>query len=327
MTGSSIINMGIIHLKCCQLFYFLYNLFVIQVIVVGTGLEESMVAASAARNGHSVLHVDINDYYGGTWSAFNFEGMQKWIEFHQQERPTQPNSSENDSSDTDNSKIKDELRSFLKENERLVLYSHDNVDCDISDVNQEWHLTKEKDQDNSLECNISDTETAQTSDNKPLNVDTSCELDVEIQSSINKDNESFKGVKEEHTPSGDSNNTSSECEKKEGNTLPQDSIGISNEEATKRRNRYPWTEQKIVSCSRNFNLDLVPRLLYAKGAMVELLISSNISRYTEFKVRMFLLICLLVLAISAALFLKKMMAPGEFSIISQIIHINSSKYL
>ena len=36
-------------------------------IVVGTGLEESMVAASAARNGHSVLHVDTNDYYGETW--------------------------------------------------------------------------------------------------------------------------------------------------------------------------------------------------------------------------------------------------------------------
>ena len=35
--------------------------------------------------------------------------------------------------------------------------------------------------------------------------------------------------------------------------------------------------------SRKFNLDLTPRLLYSRGAMVELLISSNISRYTEFK--------------------------------------------
>ena len=184
--------------------------------MVGTGLEESMVAASAARNGHSVLHVDINDYYGGTWAAFTFEGIQKWIESHQQERPTQT-CSDNDSNNAVNSKINDELQSFLKDNERLVLYSHDGVGCSITDVNQEWHFTKEKDQDNSLQCNISNTETAQTSDNKPKS--------------------------------------------------------------------YPWTEQKIISSSRHFNLDLVPRLLYAKGAMVELLISSNISRYTEFKVR------------------------------------------
>ena len=99
-----------------------------------------MVAACAARNGHSVLHVDINDYYGGIWAAFNFEGMQKWIEFHQKERPIQQQSSDNNSHNSASSKIKDELRSFLKENERLVLYSHDNVDCDISDVNQEWHF-------------------------------------------------------------------------------------------------------------------------------------------------------------------------------------------
>ena len=32
-----------------------------EVIVIGTGLEESIVAASVARNGHSVLHIDTKD--------------------------------------------------------------------------------------------------------------------------------------------------------------------------------------------------------------------------------------------------------------------------
>ena len=35
------------------------------VIVIGTGLAESIVAAAAARAGHSVLHLDAADYYGG----------------------------------------------------------------------------------------------------------------------------------------------------------------------------------------------------------------------------------------------------------------------
>jgi RAB protein geranylgeranyltransferase component A len=44
--------------------------------VVGTGLEESIVAAAASRNGHTVLHIDSNDYYGGQWTAFTFDGIQ-----------------------------------------------------------------------------------------------------------------------------------------------------------------------------------------------------------------------------------------------------------
>merc|ERR1719317_611863 len=44
-----------------------------------------------------------------------------------------------------------------------------------------------------------------------------------------------------------------------------------------------WNRETLKLQSRKFNLDLTPRLLFARGPMVELLISSNISRYTEFK--------------------------------------------
>ena len=39
-----------------------------------------------------------------------------------------------------------------------------------------------------------------------------------------------------------------------------------------------WTMEDFQRQSRKFNIDLVPRLLYSRGDMVELLISSNISR-------------------------------------------------
>ena len=39
-----------------------------------------------------------------------------------------------------------------------------------------------------------------------------------------------------------------------------------------------WTREDFQKQSRKFNIDLVPRLLYSRGDMVELLISSNISR-------------------------------------------------
>ena len=51
-------------------------------IVIGTGLEESIVAAAVARNGHSVLHIDTKDYYGEDWASFNFRALQEWITSH-----------------------------------------------------------------------------------------------------------------------------------------------------------------------------------------------------------------------------------------------------
>ena len=49
------------------------------VIVVGTGLVESVLAAAAARQGHSVLHLDTAKYYGADWAAFTWEGLQAWV--------------------------------------------------------------------------------------------------------------------------------------------------------------------------------------------------------------------------------------------------------
>ena len=50
------------------------------VIVVGTGMVESMVAAAAARAGHSVLHLDCAKYYGGDWASFTWEGLMTWTQ-------------------------------------------------------------------------------------------------------------------------------------------------------------------------------------------------------------------------------------------------------
>ena len=67
-------------------------------------------------------------------------------------------------------------------------------------------------------------------------------------------------------------------------TATPNPLTVGNDETRDKKNRNRWSRKKIFDNSRKFNLDLVPRLLYSRGAMVELLISSNISRYTEFKV-------------------------------------------
>lgn len=67
------------------------------VVVVGTGLPESILAAAATRADLSVLHLDRfppsasirqkstfrwcrNNFYGGAWASFNLQGLSDWAE-------------------------------------------------------------------------------------------------------------------------------------------------------------------------------------------------------------------------------------------------------
>ncbi|CAD7011324.1 rab proteins geranylgeranyltransferase component A [Ceratitis capitata] len=44
-----------------------------------------------------------------------------------------------------------------------------------------------------------------------------------------------------------------------------------------------WSREKLLQQSRRFNLDLSPKILYSAGPLVQLLVSSNICRYAEFR--------------------------------------------
>ena len=79
-------------------------------IVVGTGLEESIIAAAVARNGHNVLHIDTKDYYGEDWASFNFRALQEWITSHSNESKNQ----KTDSEEAKTSEKKEELSTSEK---------------------------------------------------------------------------------------------------------------------------------------------------------------------------------------------------------------------
>lgn len=49
-------------------------------VVVGTGFCESIIAAAASRVGKKVLHVDENNYYCGFWASFNLDSFVSHLE-------------------------------------------------------------------------------------------------------------------------------------------------------------------------------------------------------------------------------------------------------
>merc|ERR1712223_1879614 len=220
----------------------------------------SMVAASAARNGHSVLHVDTNDYYGETWAAFNFDRIQKWIEL-QQERDNKRkiNESLTDSKEV-NSFDTEKYQDLFNENETLIEYSYNTIESDISNIRQKWHIIDDVPiEENSPIITLNEhQELKSDNDAEPIDSDlASCSketIDSKVEDNLVEVHDNIKSTLEST---------------KEG--------------SLSKKHRYSWSKEKIYDCSRNFNLDILPRLLFARGAMVDLLLSSNISRYTEFK--------------------------------------------
>lgn len=177
------------------------------VIVIGTGLTESIVAAACSRIGRKVLHLDPHDYYGDLWANLHFDKLINCLEEARDSSPTANRPPPRPERGTNI--IPDFLT--LEANERFI----------------PWGKT---------EPVISN---------------------VEINSYI--------PVKE--VPSDED----------ESNSESDDEIS--------------WTIEKFKSFN-NWGLDLVPRLLFSKGAMAKLLSSSNVCRYLSFTSRFQVLACL-----------------------------------
>ncbi|XP_013140669.1 PREDICTED: rab proteins geranylgeranyltransferase component A 1 [Papilio polytes] len=140
-----------------------------QVIVVGTGMVESIVAAACSRIHKNVLHLDSSDHYGGLWASYNFDGLQK----------------------------------FIKE-----VNSDPEKQVQVYNLMEQWYIEKESPPEEEGEA------------------------------------------------------------KEDGKTEPPKKI---------------WSQASFAAEYRKFNIDMTPKLLFSRGPLVELLISSNIARYAEFR--------------------------------------------
>ncbi|MCJ1475542.1 Rab proteins geranylgeranyltransferase component A [Lambiella insularis] len=49
------------------------------VVISGTGLPQSLLALALSRSGKKVLHVDRNDFYGGTDAALSLQDAEAWV--------------------------------------------------------------------------------------------------------------------------------------------------------------------------------------------------------------------------------------------------------
>uniref|UniRef100_A0AAQ5Y0I7 RAE1/2 domain-containing protein n=1 Tax=Amphiprion ocellaris TaxID=80972 RepID=A0AAQ5Y0I7_AMPOC len=200
------------------------------VVILGTGLAESVVAAACSRVGQRVLHLDRRSYYAANWASFTFNGLLSWIQQHQEES------------------LPEEVQDWsglLEEGEELIYLSNSDP---ASIRNLQVFYSKDEEGNHQVRRNF----------NTPA---------AHHLPAINT-----------HFMSVQSQAVHTQGEEPEADQ-PCPSAAPSQSQPTRKKISYA----QLVKEGRRFNIDLVSKLMYSRGSLVDLLIKSNVSRYAEFK--------------------------------------------
>ncbi|XP_072040007.1 rab proteins geranylgeranyltransferase component A 2-like isoform X2 [Amphiura filiformis] len=340
-------------------------------IVLGTGLQESILAAALARIGHRVIHLDRNDYYSGDWASFNLNGILDWV-----------NTNTDESGDVEEAPNPpaDPEGNLLQEGERLVSLPHNpktafniqvkryvqegNLDAiqerpivfpppdpvpenndnqppqeqqdaeahgaSGQDAHQDETTENRNDENQSASNSLSGTvegdvtekasgselstndptlqgtdsaegqQTSSRSESQQTTGESGSHQTQEENESVATDQATHETPAEGQAGEGQrsSDNQEEESARAEGgqdnSEQQQEAEGaVGGGEASTSAAaeaaapappaRRVWTWADIKRQWRKFNIDLAPKLMFCRGSMVELLVSSRISRYAEFK--------------------------------------------
>ncbi|MBN3281815.1 RAE1 geranylgeranyltransferase, partial [Polyodon spathula] len=254
-----------------------------EVLIVGTGLPESIIAAACSRIGQKVLHVDRSAYYGGNWASFTFSGLLSWIEEHKQE-----------------ARNKDEVKEWkdkIQEGEEAILLNtadktitNVEVFCfasqDSEDNIQEEGVLQLK-HDSSVTAPGTEEDGGSSEDCPGQQIQATVINTVESSPSedpVRSDSQASAQATDDAPSTQEENHgnlCSAESDKQESGVTEHVSASPASECTDGKKKKITYSQ--IVKEGRRFNVDLTSKLLYAKGSLVDLLIKSNVSRYAEFK--------------------------------------------
>lgn len=234
------------------------------VVILGTGLTESIIASACSRVGQKVLHVDRRNYYSSKWAGFNFNSLLSWIE----EQKAQQGSKDDGV----------EWRSKLEDGEEALLITAD--DSFISNLEVFCYA--------SLEAEEEVKENEETTEAAPLSAEPAEETKVEEgEDSPDDKKETTANGETEHTQEDNAqekgaSQDGSQSDEAEETKGQQENSTVSPAKEVEKKKKITYAH--LVKEGRRFNIDLVSKLIYSRGSLVDLLIQSKVSRYTEFKI-------------------------------------------
>ncbi|CAG8439077.1 1098_t:CDS:10 [Acaulospora morrowiae] len=255
------------------------------VIILGTGLVESILAGALARIGKSVLHLDANGLYGGNWCSLNFRELLDWV--HNMQDPPNP-------LDGDDQESIEGMQALSTNFPIVRQQAYSTLEYEIYSIVKSDDVSQKSDEyegpSNSQSELVTDANSAKivpdydalaryllNSEESEQNDAIAKVITEQFKSKIldrTRENEEAIAVESSRLSHllqlhKDSENISEE-------TVRHVSTSLSNFERIE-------TLATLLNESKKYNLDLVPKMLPCRGEFIDTLISSGVSRYLDFK--------------------------------------------
>jgi len=270
------------------------------VVIIGTGLSESIIAASLSRIGKKVLHIDRNDYYGGYWSTHSFDSLLKWAESYEDEDSKSKSAGEEEhcipSFDTSVKNI--EIQSFISElspqyvPEDIKKESELNKNEACNEQNIERLPENKNIADKKEESqNLEPSDEGQHNTVKNDVTETFSEDKPDIKKTFNPSEKTDVGKDSEGACHNlpESSETPQIYKPPQPFNKPKHASIVS--QAKIHQKSPDISLEDLKTLSRKFNLDLNPKFLFSAGPLVNAIIKANISHYSEFQIVNRILTC------------------------------------
>uniref|UniRef100_A0A8D2PS35 Rab proteins geranylgeranyltransferase component A n=1 Tax=Zosterops lateralis melanops TaxID=1220523 RepID=A0A8D2PS35_ZOSLA len=258
-----------------------------------SGLPESIIAAACARSGQRVLHVDSRNYYGGNWASFSFSGLLSWI------KENQVKISQIASLDWRKLILEDEEAIPLSSKDRTIQHVEDFCfgDQDSAEgVEEAGALPKlpvfaaaaaqgvspgpeESPAAEGISLGSEESPAAEGVSPGPEKEDPAVESPGEEAQS--PEPEQAPGTDPAGAGTAPGSGAAPGTAPGESPLEPAKAEPAPSENAAQEPKKITYSQ--IIREGRRFNIDLVSKLLYSRGLLIDLLIKSNVSRYAEFK--------------------------------------------
>ncbi|KAH0630971.1 hypothetical protein JD844_004401 [Phrynosoma platyrhinos] len=222
-------------------------------------------------------------YYGGNWASFSFSGLLSWIKENQERAvPCEENTA---------------WKELILENEEGIPLNK--VDQTIQNVEYFCYASQDSPEDVEEAGALPKMSALVTSASSEIVEEVSAALEADKETLPSEDQslgangeetcpESIAQYDPDCTADKDSVEVTSPGEKCCDSATPdqlvsetENSESASLTEATVEPKKITYSQ--IVKEGRRFNIDLISKLLYSRGLLIDLLIKSNVSRYAEFK--------------------------------------------
>ena len=244
------------------------------VVVVGTNTTHSMLAGALSLAGKRVLHLDRREYYGGIDASLTMEQL---VEFSKSK------------------KVEDILDDQVVD----VKIDEDIIKCD--EVDELVVLSASCDGQKALDFIIERKKAASREAARVANISSQAaslyesrakdqiEIAVTIRSKLeesedkNKEEEKDENKSENREEEKDEDKERDEDKEKDESENKKDKSENNKEVDTTTTQKTPLENLvRLLDKSRRFNLDLTPRIILARGQLVDAMVRTNVHRYMEF---------------------------------------------